>query len=99
MATKFISEGGKPPTTKGQVLTEVQVEIPDSTEFVIRADIDPGSADEPYGRVAVYDSAMSGGTGFDNLYVSVDADQLDEAADAFKALADSLRKQKESDKA
>lgn len=97
MATKFISEGDKPPTTKGQRLTEVVVEIPDSGEFIVRADIDPESADEPYARVAVFDAAMvSSDQGeFEKLYVAATADQLDETADAFKALATSLREREQ----
>ena len=92
--TRFISEGDKPPTTKGQRLNEVVVEIPDSSEFIVRADIDPESGDEPFARVAAFDNAMvSSDSGFEKLYVSATADQLDEIADAFKALAASLREQ------
>jgi alpha-glucuronidase len=97
--TKFISESAKPPSTKGQTLTEVVVEIPDSDEFIVRADIDPESGASPYGRVAVFDAAMvSSDVGtFEKLYVSATADQIDEAADAFKALAASLREQEKQD--
>jgi hypothetical protein len=94
MATKFISEGGKPPTTKAQVLTEAQVELPDSAAFIVRGVINTEDDPEnPYARLAVYDADVSGELGFDQLYVSADADRLDEIAAGLTALAESLRKQ------